>query len=79
METSEKYLFKSWFEDENGNNHHLSVELLEGTGTEFYFHCIIDGTKKIDVEMINEKWQDIEKKDGKLAETIGAIIEDYSE
>lgn len=79
MATSEKYLLKTWYEDEDGINHHLSVEPMEGKGTAIFYHCIIDGTKQIDVEMGNEKWQDVEKKDGKLAETIGTIIEDYSE
>lgn len=79
MATSEKYLLKTWFEDENGNNHHLSVEQMEGDGSEIFYNCIIDGTKKIDIVMGVEKWQDVEKKNVKLAELIGTIIEDYSE
>lgn len=79
MDSSNTDIIKTWFRDENGNNHHLSAEPMEGEGTEFFYHCIIDGTKKMDVEIIYEKWQDVEKKEGKLAEIIGAIVEDYSE
>lgn len=71
--------FKTLYKDEMGNEHHLEVKSRMDVALDVIYHCVIDGEKKIEIQMVDDKWIDLSMKDNDLAENIGLLIEHLSE
>lgn len=78
MENLEPHI-KTIYKDEVGNEHHLEVNIRTDIMLDIIYHCVIDGDKNLDIQMVGEKWKDLANKNNSLAENMGMLIEHFSE